>query len=140
LGKTIKAEDYTAMLAEFVTDDPLGPKLHRLIRLSADETKSGRKRASTAWNGFVEPVKEMRESGLADHAILYGIDQALAANAPNINYVKKAAKNAPRGAGVETLADRREREARRRQDQIADLGTRRNGSQPGKYANLVEGA
>lgn len=94
-AKTIQAPsaaEYVAMYEAFETNDPLGPLLGRLVRLSAAENKTGRKRYSSAYTGFVEPLQTMRASGLTDAAIKSGIEAALNANAPSMNYVKKVAK------------------------------------------------
>ncbi len=93
-GKTIKAPssaEYVVMFEEFVAADPLGLPLRELVTLSASENKTGRKRFSSAYTGFVEPLKAMRAAGLTDAALREGLDAAIKAGAPHMNYVKKVA-------------------------------------------------
>jgi DNA-binding transcriptional ArsR family regulator len=95
VGKTIKAPssaEYVVMFEEFVATDALGEPLRELVTLAAAENTTGRKRYSAAYTGFVEPLRKMRTDGLTDAAIKAGLDAAINASAPNMNYVKKVAK------------------------------------------------
>jgi hypothetical protein len=94
--KRIKAEnaiDYAAAYEEFVSDDPLGSKLARLVKLAGAENKTGQITFGRACNEFIEGLRQLREEGLSEEALRSGLSEAIKNQAPNMNYVKKVARN-----------------------------------------------
>lgn len=84
------SSDWEAKAADLLTAAWFPDKLETLAGLLADENKSGKTRLSKVVRTIYAPLVAAQESFSRD-ALAYGLEAAIAAGAPNANYVRKAA-------------------------------------------------
>ncbi|MCL6437232.1 MAG: helix-turn-helix domain-containing protein [Rubrobacteraceae bacterium] len=120
--------------------DRFGEELRRLAECAAAENKTGTKAVSALWREIGERYVSRREKGdISEEAWAYGFEEALRRSKGSIGYVIKCAQGyrpdkAARGQGpaarrraslsavpVESLDERRKREAEERRRQIREL-------------------
>jgi len=98
--------DWQARADSLLAESHFPTELERLAEIMAGKNQTGKAALSRIVNKLYEPLVAL-QSEVSDEALRHGLRAAISAEAPNCNYVKKAALNynAPRVAGNSAAAE-----------------------------------